>query len=176
MFCFCFFVVFFFCTAEIRVKFFTLSPDELDELFEEDDVDGDGAFSLKGERSEEEEEVEGDEEELEVDAYGNPKQSAKSLSVTKDYPAGSSIGGSRSGSGTSKRKLQKKSRFRGDDEVKVITLKLDSLFQLSDEDDEDKKSPKGAKGGSGDILSAILDQFMVSIVQIYDIVVNKFSR
>ena len=63
----------------------------------------------------------------------------------KDYPAGSSVGITRQ-SGKSKRKQLGKKDLK-EDGVRVITLKLDNLFQLSEDDSE--KSPKGSKGSSG---------------------------
>ena len=47
-------------------------------------------------------------------------------------------------------------------EVRVITLKLDDLFQGESEDQsQDEESHKGSKGSSGDIFSKILNHFMV---------------
>ena len=136
------------------MKFFTLPSGALDELFdkeEEEDDNDEGDVDQEGEEEEEQEEL---------DAYGNPKQSADSSFPSKDYPAGSSVGITRQ-SGKSKRKQLGKKDLK-EDGVRVITLKLDNLFQLSEDDSE--KSPKGSKGSSGDIFSQILDQFMVSII------------
>ena len=59
-------------TAEVQVKFFTLPSGALDELFdkeEEEDDNDEGDVDQEGEEEEEQEEL---------DAYGNPKQSADS--------------------------------------------------------------------------------------------------
>ena len=154
------------------MKFFTLPPSMLEDLLDEVGEDeGDEKEEVKSakEKGDNVEEEEGEEE---VDAYGNPKpkQSTKSSSLNKDYPGGSSVGvSSRSSeleSGGKKKKSQSRKGFK-DDGVKVITIKLDSLFQLSDNDDDGEdgdESGKSAKSSSGNVLSKILDQIMVSVV------------
>ena len=144
-------------TADVQVKLFTVTPNMLEDLL--DEVGEDDELDEEREVEEEEKEDEEEGEEGEVDAYGNSKQSESPL--YEDLPAGSSAASSSSSSSSLKKQLQKK-KGKGDSEIKVITVKLDSLFGLSDSsDDEGGEASKGAKGSSASIFSTILNHFMV---------------
>ena len=147
------------------MKFFSLPPDMLDDLLEEvgeeeeekDDNTEDKAVGLE----EEEEKVE---EQKELDEYGNPMQPSESPTLSRDYPAGSSVSVSSHDSESTSKKSRSKKGTK-DSEVKVFTIKLDSLLQLSGaEDDDSEESSGGAeKSSSGNIFSKILDHIMVSV-------------
>lgn len=100
----------------------------------------------------------------ELDANGNPKQPADSPSLTGDFPAGSRVSvNSHGGKSTSKKSRSKKGTKDGG--VKVFTINLDNLLQLSDAEDDDGEasSSGGKKSSSGNIYSKILDHIMVSV-------------
>ena len=141
------------------MKFFSLPHDMLDDLVEEEEEEEDDTED-KAVGLEEGEEG----EQIELDAYGNPKHSTESPSLSRDYPAGSSVGVSSYSSGSSSRKSQSKKGSK-DNGIKVITIKLDSLLQLSDGEDEEgeESNGRGEKSSLRNIFSKVLDHIMVSI-------------
>ena len=124
----------------------------VEEEEEEDDTE-DKAVGL-----EEEEELG---EQKELDADGNPKQPAESPSSSRDYPVGSRVGHG----GESTRKKPRSKKGTKDGGVKVFTIKLDNLLQLSGAEVDDGEEVSGGedKSSSGNIFSRILDHIMVSI-------------
>ena len=117
---------------------------------EEEDIDDNG---------EDFDDEDGDQEEL--DAYGNRKESTTEESssyVAKDLPARSSVG-----FGSHSAKSGRKKGKRDNSEVKVISVKLNEWFPLSESEDgdSDDDSSKGARGKLQ--FASLIEHFMVSI-------------
>ena len=149
--------------AEVRIKFYTVPSDMLEELFDEgEDIDLDEVVS--GFDRDEEDLDEDGEGEGELDAFGKPKVSdakAPQQQLSRDYPAGSSTrtssGNKRGGGSVGSGKFGQKGK-KGDSEVKVFTINLGDIINFDDDKDDESSedSPKR-------MFSTFFDQIMVGV-------------